>query len=235
MHRSCTRILRAVQRGQGEQLRGTIKSNALQSSRSLHSTGTVWFPAKFYKDPTYRRDLYYHPEGSDRYALSFLSKQGSLPDEAIIGWTKVGLKDEAVLTSTAFQENESESKCRQRQNRLIGEFNALLHQVIRENYMQDESLHSQAQYQRDGFIHIGGKLLQTRLVCGGSRLDERNPPFAGRIPDVEDIIGSVQINDGKVQPDTYQPNPSHRILSLNGVFILTDHLMKKLKERLSTL
>lgn len=114
MQRSCLRILRAVKGGQGGQLRGTIKSNALQSSRSLHSTGAVWFPAKFYKDPKYRRDLYYHPEGSDRYALSFLSKQGSLPDEAIIGWTKVGPKDEAVLTSTAFQENESESKSRQR-------------------------------------------------------------------------------------------------------------------------
>ncbi|KAI8870623.1 hypothetical protein GQ42DRAFT_109508, partial [Ramicandelaber brevisporus] len=50
--------------------------------------------------------------------------------------------------------------------------------------------------QKSGWIH----------VC-----DEREFAAQGRIPDPENIFGSLQIVDGKLQQGSYQRMPNHRM------------------------
>lgn len=54
--------------------------------------------------------------------------------------------------------------------------------------------------------------------------DERNPPPWGRIPYPEDIIGTVLVNNGVIQPETYQEMPTHRLVTSNGIFQLSEPL-----------
>ncbi|KAI7852809.1 hypothetical protein BDC45DRAFT_512601 [Circinella umbellata] len=54
--------------------------------------------------------------------------------------------------------------------------------------------------------------------------DERNPPPWGRIPYPEDIIGTVFIEGGVIQPNTYQPMPTHRLVTSNGIMQLSEPL-----------
>ncbi|KAF9582679.1 hypothetical protein BGW38_010897 [Lunasporangiospora selenospora] len=90
-----------------------------------------------------------------------------------------------------------------------------------ENEAFNTVLHSAVlQQQLEGWTHI---------------TDYRNPPPYGRIPTPEDIFGSVQIVDGKFQNSSYQRMPSHRIVSSNGLFQLSDHLHEKLIQYLRNL
>ncbi|GHJ85011.1 hypothetical protein NliqN6_1413 [Naganishia liquefaciens] len=70
----------------------------------------------------------------------------------------------------------------------------------------------------DGFMHIG---------------DARNPSPAGRIPTPHDIIGMIYVQDGKVMPETYEPQPMYRICTQDGVCILPygldEHVLKTLQ------
>ena len=54
--------------------------------------------------------------------------------------------------------------------------------------------------------------------------DERNPPPWGRIPYPEDIIGTVFVQGGVIQPNTYQPMPTHRLATSNGFMQLSEPL-----------
>lgn len=56
--------------------------------------------------------------------------------------------------------------------------------------------------------------------------DERNPPAWGRINFPEDIIGSVELDNGKIKEGSYQPMPAHRIITNNGLFQLSEPLTK---------
>lgn len=56
--------------------------------------------------------------------------------------------------------------------------------------------------------------------------DERNPPPWGRIPLPEDIFGSVLLSKGVIQPQTYQRMPSHRFVTSNGLFKLSDPMQR---------
>ncbi|RKP27733.1 hypothetical protein SYNPS1DRAFT_10650, partial [Syncephalis pseudoplumigaleata] len=60
--------------------------------------------------------------------------------------------------------------------------------------------------------------------------DERNPAPWGRIPDPEDIFGSVQLKEGAIVPRSFQPMPTHRMVSSNGLFRLSDTLHAALLE-----
>ncbi|KAG0204030.1 hypothetical protein BGX28_003909 [Mortierella sp. GBA30] len=78
-------------------------------------------------------------------------------------------------------------------------------------------------------------VLQQQLEGWTHIADYRNPAPYGRIPLPEDIFGSVQIVDGVIQPSTYQRMPSHRIVSSNGLFQLSEYLHEKLVQRLQNL
>ncbi|KAJ9063956.1 hypothetical protein DSO57_1035519 [Entomophthora muscae] len=84
--------------------------------------------------------------------------------------------------------------------------------------ISDRNLIALAQYQKQGWLHIG---------------DNRNPPPFGRIPDPEDIFGSILAVDGLMLQDTYQPMPAHRPLtSQNGLFQLPEGLRELLLKEL---
>ncbi|KAG0369750.1 hypothetical protein BGZ54_009015 [Gamsiella multidivaricata] len=84
-------------------------------------------------------------------------------------------------------------------------FSDMLHKVIKEHLVKDTMVESVLQQQLEG------------------------------IPLPEDIFGSVQIRDGVIQPSTYQRMPSHRIVTINGLFQLSDYLHDKLVHHLKHL
>ena len=59
--------------------------------------------------------------------------------------------------------------------------------------------------------------------------DQRNPPPLGRIPSPDDIIASVRVEDGVMLPETYEPMPSYRVCTADGVCLLSDGLAKSLE------
>ncbi|KAL0057627.1 hypothetical protein AAF712_015728 [Marasmius tenuissimus] len=59
--------------------------------------------------------------------------------------------------------------------------------------------------------------------------DDRNVPALGRIGDVDDIIASVLVEEGKILADTYQTMPAYRLVTADGVTQLTPGLADKLK------
>ncbi|KAL1917295.1 uncharacterized protein VTP21DRAFT_4951 [Calcarisporiella thermophila] len=176
--------------------------------------------------PKGHSSLYYHPchgppnhkagpDYSRYYALSFLSPQqiGKNREKAIIGWLNVnGGKGEWDKTDTPPSLNPNKFL----ENEL---FRDLLHNVISKQAHQSDEIISMAKYQQEGWLHIP---------------DLRNPAPFGRIPDPEDIFGSVLVRGGIIQPESYQPMLSaHRLVSgTSGLFILNSFLHSKLLEEL---
>jgi hypothetical protein len=65
--------------------------------------------------------------------------------------------------------------------------------------------------------------------------DQRRIPDFGRIPDPEDIFGSVEVDgQGKFVDGHggYQPSGTYRICTNDGILGLTDFMRQKLVERL---
>ncbi|KAF9159362.1 hypothetical protein DFQ26_006608 [Actinomortierella ambigua] len=142
------------------------------------------------------------------YALSFLP---TFPKHhrQVVGYhsqKQESASEPFVIRPNRFTENEA--------------FNHVLHEVIQHNLAQDPDVRSVLQLQLEGWTHIP---------------DYRNPAPYGRIPLPEDIFGSVQIVDGEIRPESYQRMPSHRIVSSNGLFVLSDYLHQQLLHHLRNL
>jgi hypothetical protein len=63
----------------------------------------------------------------------------------------------------------------------------------------------------------------------------RHPPDFGRIPDPEDIFGSLEVDaDGGFTDGTgrYQESGTYRVCTRDGVLMLSDYLRGKLVEAL---
>lgn len=148
--------------------------------------------------------------GGPAFALSFLDDRpwDGISDPTILGWLPA-LSSEAAGTEYGgsglndFHENE--------------DFLLILHAVVKEALPEDEVWTSGAIQTQSGWMHI---------------FDQRNPPPLGRIPDPDDIIASVRVEDGRMLTETYQPMPSYRLCTTNGVCQLTDTLMDRLKKQL---
>lgn len=54
----------------------------------------------------------------------------------------------------------------------------------------------------------------------------------GRIPEPEDIIGSVLVKEGNIQPETYQAMPTYRFVTRDGPMKLSAFLLDRLREKL---
>ncbi|EIW71238.1 hypothetical protein TREMEDRAFT_18910, partial [Tremella mesenterica DSM 1558] len=72
----------------------------------------------------------------------------------------------------------------------------------------------------DGYIHI---------------TDQRATPPAGRIGDIEDIIATIFVKDGKIVPSTYTPMPTYRLITSNGPLVLPPGLAEHLIEVLRSI
>jgi hypothetical protein len=59
--------------------------------------------------------------------------------------------------------------------------------------------------------------------------DERNIPALHRIGDPDDILASVLVRDSKIDPNTYQPMPSYRFCTSDGIIQLTPGVAQKLQ------
>lgn len=57
---------------------------------------------------------------------------------------------------------------------------------------------------------------------------KRNPRIIDRIPETEDIVGSVRLENGKMVDDSYEPMPVHRLVTRNGLFQLNKPLQAAL-------
>ncbi|KAJ3362903.1 hypothetical protein GGF31_001292 [Allomyces arbusculus] len=142
-----------------------------------------------------------HPlpgDATGRVALSLLPKAG--PAHAVVGWTRSPTSNGADLRPADFAENPA--------------FVAHLHKVLKDHAHEDKDLVALAKHQKVGWMHVA---------------DQRNPPPWGRIPDPDDILGSVQLDgEGQIRAHSYQPMPTHRIVSNHGLFQLTPFLHEKL-------
>lgn len=68
--------------------------------------------------------------------------------------------------------------------------------------------------------------------------DLRHPPDFGRIPDPEDIFGSVEVDGEGVfvgEGGGYQDSGTYRVVTRDGVLGLSDYLRERLVERLKEL
>lgn len=122
----------------------------------------------------------------------------------------------------------------------------LLHSTIQSNIHADQAIQSLAQHKMHGFLNIG---------------DERVYTPQGRVPDPEDLLGVVRLENGNVVAKSFErqdreakilTHPSyplyslilipiyfrsntHRLYSSHGLFKLSDFLTKKLQQRLQQL
>ena len=71
-----------------------------------------------------------------------------------------------------------------------------------------------------------------RAKRGTHDTDQRNPPPLGRVGDPDDIIASVLVENSAVKPETYQPMPSYRMCTADGVLQLTPELLTGLVKAL---
>jgi hypothetical protein len=51
---------------------------------------------------------------------------------------------------------------------------------------------------------------------------------------VDNIIGSVLVKNNEIQPETYQPMPTYRLVTPDGPMKLSSFLLEKLREKLNT-
>lgn len=96
-------------------------------------------------------------------------------------------------------------------------FVKLLHKTVKEGLIEDEIWVNHAVQTQSGWMHV---------------FDQRNPPPLGRIPDADDILASVRVEEGQIIPETYEPMPSYRLVTSDGVCQLTESLLEKIKASL---
>lgn len=110
--------------------------------------------------------------------------------------------DPDVLTPADLQEN--------------GPFLRLLSRAIFESIDQCGYLRREAEIQGSGYVYL---------------LDERTSDPGGRVsPD--DIVGAVEVSNGKPVAGSYQHNPRHRLLTAAGWFRPSSEIEAALRSRL---
>ncbi|CAG8692189.1 20766_t:CDS:2, partial [Dentiscutata erythropus] len=177
--------------------------NAFTTSQARFQTTT--------EDPTYKGLFYHSTHDAANYSLSFISDRNKVEkyDVSVIGWLPFQT-DVPKLEIGNFRENNK--------------FIKFLHQVIADNVANADP---QLQALANLFLLFSEPISWLHIA------DIRDPAPWGRIPYPEDIFGMVLVKDGLIVPGTYQPMPTHRILTTKGLFMLNGPFQEKLLERLS--
>ncbi|KAI1786927.1 hypothetical protein LXA43DRAFT_975521 [Ganoderma leucocontextum] len=163
-----------------------------------------------FADPD-RADLFYHlftpptslSSAHPVFALSFLpTPPPSVASSSVIGWLPASGEGEGAGLND-FVENDS--------------FREALHEAVQSALCDgvDEVQKNGAIQTQEGWMHIH---------------DNRNIPALGRIGDPDDIIASVRVENGEILAETYQPMPSYRLCTADGVLQLTEGLATRLVE-----
>ncbi|EAU84131.1 hypothetical protein CC1G_08672 [Coprinopsis cinerea okayama7 len=198
-------------------------SSSFNNASSNHSSNALDLAGlpRLFTSPT-RPDVYYHlqvpptpfsaTEGV--YAVSFLDEPGVVRevDGVVVGWVGVGGVGELAASPAGGGKKEGEIWREFRENPV---FRSLLHETVYAALRDgvDDVWVGAAKQVGSGWMHVH---------------DQRNPPPLGRIGDPDDIIGTVLVEDGVVKADTYQPMPSYRFWTKDGLMMLTDGLRERL-------
>ena len=94
-----------------------------------------------------------------------------------------------------------------------------LHDFLKRELPKVPAMRAEARRQGKGWVYV---------------IDRRTPMPAGEVP-THDIIGAVEVRDGELVPDSYQPNPNHVILSDRGLFQLDPQLHARLVAEVSAI
>ncbi|EPT03188.1 hypothetical protein FOMPIDRAFT_1116841 [Fomitopsis schrenkii] len=185
------------------------------SSTSQTSDSASAHPPTSFPDPE-RPDLFYHlfepptdiSHTSPVFALSFLPTPPPFARSCtVIGWLPASApgEQEEGAGLNDFVENPL--------------FRTVLHEAIQSALRDgaDEIQKNGAIQTQAGWMHIHGAY-------------QRNVPALGRIGDVDDILASVRVEGGEILADTYEPMPSYRFCTADGILQLTDGLAARLKE-----
>ncbi|KAI0074935.1 hypothetical protein K474DRAFT_1709427 [Panus rudis PR-1116 ss-1] len=193
----------------------TTTLGARVTYRPQHTSSTSSTASATIADPD-RPDLFYHlfepphalSPSAPVYALSLLEEAPiDVTSRTIIGWlpavTAGEGEDSAGLND--FVPNAA--------------FVEILHEAVKSGLTDgvDEIQKNGALQLQQGWMHIH---------------DERNPPPLGRIGDSDDILGTVLVENGEIKAETYQPMPSYRLCTADGIVRLTEGLAQRLKETL---
>ncbi|CAA7261109.1 unnamed protein product [Cyclocybe aegerita] len=168
-------------------------------------------------DPN-RPGLYYHYANPPTplsptipaFALSFLSETPPSVDSAsVIGW----------LPAASSESEQTENGATLADFKQNSKFIEFLHESIKSGLKEgvDDVWKDSAMALGDGWMHIH---------------DQRNPPDQSRIGDPDDIIASVLVKGSQIQPDMYEPMPSYRVCTADGVLQLTPGLAAHLRREL---
>jgi hypothetical protein len=137
------------------------------------------------------------------------SDRKTLSPEHILGSLVRPCRDGGTLTPDNFAPNEV--------------FVQFLHEFLARELPSRPTLHGAAKRQHQGWL---------RLV--DQRVQDAPRPKQNSEPLPEDLIGAVEVKDGKVVPDSYRRNPAHRLLSTKGLFQLEYALQERLKKEIAT-
>ncbi|ORY88113.1 hypothetical protein BCR35DRAFT_302029 [Leucosporidium creatinivorum] len=189
--------------------------------RCFTTASTRLQPRHSLESPSYP-GLFYHPTNSSlsktAYHLSFLPTPAPHPhfSPSTIGVLDYNPRDLALGRAGAGGAGVPELLPRNfTENQL---FKEVLHEILKGVVGGDSGLDTVAKSRgEDGWIHIP---------------DHRSPPSQGRIPDPSDIIASLLVTNGQIDPASYEPGQMHRLVTSDGMMRLDEGLMKGLREGL---
>ncbi|GAA5849768.1 hypothetical protein JCM8547_000557 [Rhodosporidiobolus lusitaniae] len=192
--------------------------------RCSSSSSSASLPSRVYPG------LFYHPSplSPDSYSLSYLP---SPPPSLAFSPTTLGLVHPLPSSSSSSSSSSFDKPPEGQQTEDDGLppitprnfqenplFLRLVQDVLQANVAGDLWLQTQAKSMEgnDTFIHIS---------------DLRSPADANRQPHPQDIIGSVLVQKGQIEPESFEPNKAaYRLVSEDGLMRLPEGLQGKLVE-----
>jgi hypothetical protein len=148
--------------------------------------------------------------------LPDLARFTKILPEALVGWSPFGsdyLNDSGTTPYGQFIEQPA--------------FLSFMHEIIAKNVaIADTGLISRARAIGTGWVHI----CDERALAPFGRYFPINDIY--RIPDPDDIFGTVHVANGVIEPKSYQPMPTHRLLTHLGPFQLPQAIFERLIEEL---
>jgi hypothetical protein len=89
-----------------------------------------------------------------------------------------------------------------------------LHEFVAAQAATNEDLQEAARQQKEGCVYM---------------VDQRTHGSEDDVPAV-DIIGSFEIEDGAITPESYSPNPNHQMITEDGLVEIGEHLRAAMLE-----